>query len=193
MTLFMIRHGETTGNVQKLFYGNEDLPLTENGRAQAKAIRPLLEKYSFHQVYSSDLSRAVETAKLVLPGCKPIQTPLLREYEMGKLHGMTHADGMAIYGHINSHYEIAGGESPEQVANRLQKFLDTLPKDSKENIAVFTHSGITKTMLMLVLGMDCHTANLQSTNCNIAVFRYADGRWLLSCWNLAGDVEGESV
>ena len=193
MTLFMIRHGETTGNVQKLFYGNEDLPLTQAGENQAIAIRPILEKYNFARVYSSDLSRAIRTAKLVIPGCKPIQTPLLREYEMGKLHGMTHAEGQAIYGYINSHYELAGGESPEQVAARLQAFLNDLPKDSDKNIAVFTHSGVMKTMLMLTLGMDCRTANLQSTNCNIAVFRFLNGRWVLSCWNLAGDVEGESV
>ena len=50
MTLFMIRHGETTGNVQKLFYGNMDLPLTETGRDQARALRPLLENYRFDRV-----------------------------------------------------------------------------------------------------------------------------------------------
>lgn len=193
MTLFMIRHGETTGNVQKLFYGNEDLPLTDNGRKQAIAIRPLLEKHIFSKVYASDLSRAVETAKLVIPGCEPEQTPLLREYEMGKLCGMTHAEGIAAYNFANSHYEVAGGESPEQVASRLQAFLNGLSKESNDKIAVFTHSGVMKTMLMLALGMDCQTSNLQSTNCNVAVFRFLNGRWVLSCWNLAGDVEGESV
>lgn len=193
MTLFMIRHGETTGNVQKLFYGNQDLPLTPLGREQAMALRPVLEKYRFDQVYSSDLSRAIETAQLAIPGCDPIQTPLLREYEMGKLLGMTHEEGHAIYGYINSHYELAGGESPAQVADRLADFLNSLPKESDQKIAVFSHSGIMKTMLMLVLGMECRTSNLQSTNCNVAVFRYMKDRWYLSCWNLAGNLEGESV
>lgn len=193
MTLFMIRHGETTGNVDKLFYGNMDLPLTENGRAQARALQPLLEKYRFDRVYSSDMSRAVETAQLVLPGCEPIQTPLLREYEMGTLCGRTHAEGLALYGYLNSHYERAGGESPEQVGARLKKFLDDVVQQGEERVAVFTHSGVMKTMMMLVLGMDCATSNLQSTNCNVAVFRYIKDRWILSVWNLAGDIEGESV
>ena len=193
MTLFMIRHGETTGNVQKLFYGNMDLPLTENGRSQARALQPLLEKFQFDRVYSSDLSRAVETAKLVIPGCEPVQTPLLREYEMGTLCGKTHKEGLAMYGYLNSHYEVAGGESPAQVAARLQAFLDEVVRQGDDRVAVFTHSGIMKTMLMLVLGMDCATSNLQSTNCNVAVFRYVQNRWILSVWNLAGDVESESV
>ena len=189
----MIRHGETTGNVNKLFYGNMDLPLTENRRDQARALRPLLERFEFDCVYSSDLGRAVETAKLVVPGCEPVQSPLLREYEMGTLCGKTHAEGLAMYGYLNSHYEVAGGESPAQVAARLQQFLDGVVQQGGERVAVFTHSGIMKTMMMLVLGMDCATSNLQSTNCNVAVFRYVNNRWILSVWNLAGDVEGESV
>ena len=193
MTLFMIRHGETLGNVQKLFYGNMDYPLTDKGRAQAAELKPLLANYSFDKVYSSDISRAVETARLAIPGCQPIQTPLLREYEMGSLCGKTHEEGMSIFGYLNSHYELAGGESPQQVAQRLSEFLDQVAQRPEERIAVFTHSGVMKTMMMLVLGMDCLTSNLQSTNCNIAVFRYINGRWILSAWNLAADLEGESV
>jgi broad specificity phosphatase PhoE len=193
MTLFMIRHGETTGNVQKLFYGNMDLPLTETGRDQARALRPLLENYRFDRVYSSDLSRAAETAQLALPGCSPEQTPLLREYEMGTLCGKTHQEGLALYGYLNSHYEVAGGESPAQVAARLQTFLDDALARGDERVAVFTHSGVMKTMMLLVLGMDCATSNLQSTNCNVAVFRHLQNRWTLSVWNLAGDTESESV
>ena len=48
----------------------------------------------------------------------------------------------------------------------------------------------------MTLFMICHgetTGNLQSTNCNVAVFRYMKDRWYLSCWNLAGNLEGESV
>lgn len=193
MTLFMIRHGETTGNVQKLFYGNMDLPLTETGRDQAQALRPLLENYRFDRVYSSDLSRAAETAQLALPGCQPEQTPLLREYEMGTLCGKTHKEGLALYGYLNSHYEVAGGESPAQVAARLQTFLNDALARGDERVAVFTHSGVMKTMMLLVLGMDCATSNLQSTNCNVAVFRHLQNRWTLSVWNLAGDTESESV
>ena len=86
MTLFMIRHGETTGNVQKLFYGNMDLPLTETGRDQARALRPLLENYRFDRVYSSDLTRAVETAGLVLPGAD-----IPDDVADGKILGADHA------------------------------------------------------------------------------------------------------
>ena len=107
--------------------------------------------------------------------------------------GKTHKEGLAMYGYLNSHYEVAGGESPAQVAARLQAFLAEVVQQGDERVAVFTHSGVMKTMMMLVLGMDCATSNLQSTNCNVAVFRHLQNRWTLSVWNLAGDIESESV
>ena len=50
MLLFVIRHGETEGNVKKLYYSQKDLPLTDKGRQQALALRPFLEKFTFDRV-----------------------------------------------------------------------------------------------------------------------------------------------
>ena len=191
MLLFMVRHGETEGNVRKLFYSQVDMPLTENGRQQALSLRPFLEKYTFDRVYASDLSRAVETAKLVLPGCDPIPLPQLRECQMGWIDGYTHADIIGKYGYLNDHYEQFGGESPEQMCSRVKSFLDKLETDPCDRVAAFVHSGTMKAMIRIALGMDCLTSNLLSTNCNVAVFRYEKGRWILAAWNLAGNIEGE--
>jgi len=191
MFLFLIRHGETEGNVQKLFYSQIDMPLTDKGRQQAEAIRPVLEKYKFDRVYASDLSRAMETAKLVLPGCDPIPVPELRECQMGWIDGHTHAEIIGKYGYLNDHYEPFGGESPEDMCRRLQVFLNKLESDPCEKVAAFAHSGTMKGMIRVALGLDCHTSNLLSTNCNIAVFRHDGDRWLLAAWNLAGNIEGE--
>ena len=191
MFLFMIRHGETEGNVKKIYYSQEDLPLTEKGRQQALALRPFLSKFTFDRVYASDLSRALETAQLMLPGCEPIQTPLLREYKMGWIDGMTHAEVLERFGYINEHYEQFGGESPQDMCARLQTFLDDLAADPCERAVVFGHAGTMKGLLSLVLGENANTHNVLSINCNIAVFRYEDGRWILAAWNLAGNLEGE--
>ena len=190
MLLFMIRHGETEGNVKRLFYSQLDMPLTENGRRQALALRPLLEKYTFDRVYASDLSRAVETAKLVLPDREPILMPQLRECQMGCIDGCTHAEIIGKYGPLNDHYEPFGGESPEDMCRRVKPFLEQLEADPCDRAVAFAHSGTLKAVARLALGMDCAVSGLLSTNCNIAVFRYENGRWLLAAWNLAGDLEG---
>ena len=191
MYLFMIRHGETEGNVRKLFYSQIDMPLTEKGKQQALEIRPILEKYQFDRVYASDLSRAVETAKLVLPGCEPILSPELRECQMGYIDGCTHAEIHEKYGLLNDHYEQFGGESPEDMCRRVRTFLDKVEADPCERVAAFAHSGTLKAVTRLVLGMDCQVSNQLSTNCNIAVFRREKNRWILAAWNLAGNIEGE--
>ena len=191
MILFFVRHGETEGNVKKLFYGQQDLPLTEKGKAQAQSLQALLSRYEFDRVYSSDLSRAVETAQLAIPGCQPVTTPLLREYAMGSVDGLTFDEVHSRYGRLHEHYEKFAGESPADMTARLRRFLEELEKSPCDKTIAFAHSGTMKGMVRLILGMDCATGNLQSTNCNIAVFRYENNRWTLAAWNLAGNIEGE--
>ena len=191
MLLFVVRHGETEGNVKKLYYSQMDMPLTDKGRQQAMALRPFLSQFTFDRVYSSDLSRALETAQLMLPGCQPIQSSLLREYKMGWIDGMTHAEVWEKFGYINEHYEQFGGESPQDMCARLQTFLDGLVADPCDRALVFGHAGTMKGLLSVVLGEAANTQNVLSINCNIAVFRYVDNRWILAAWNLAGNLEGD--
>ena len=61
MKLFLVRHGQTVSNVAGVYAGQTDVILTDAGRAQAMKIRPILEKFQFDKVYSSDLSRAIDT------------------------------------------------------------------------------------------------------------------------------------
>ena len=96
MKLFLVRHGQTTANQQKIYAGQTDVMLTEQGRQEAEAIRPILEKFTFDRVYSSDLTRALDTQKLALPGATAIQTPLLREFDEGSLVGMSFAEVQAL-------------------------------------------------------------------------------------------------
>ena len=83
MKLFLVRHGQTVTNATGCWTGWYDAPLTEQGREDAIRARGFLSDLSFDKVYSSDLSRARDTALLALPGCTPEQTPLLREINVG--------------------------------------------------------------------------------------------------------------
>ena len=65
-TLYIIRHGESIGNVNGNFNGNNDLPLNERGILQAKALNSLISKVDYDVVISSPLKRAYKTAKLAI-------------------------------------------------------------------------------------------------------------------------------
>lgn len=184
MLLFLIRHGETTGNVAGLYYGPQDLPLTENGRNQASALQPFLSRYTFDRVYSSDLSRAVETAQLAIPGCQPIQTPLLQEMNEGDLMGLTVKQVQEKYSHLpHDSYESVNGESQQQAAARLTAFLKQLEKVPCNYVAAFTHAGMMRCMMRQLLGEQVCVPVLCNPNCNIAVFRWKAERWSLAAWN----------
>jgi len=86
--LYIMRHGQTNGNVLNLSHGVTDEPLNDTGRAQAKLAGAALSSVPFSHAYSSDLSRARETAQIVLGqgawGDRPHTTdPRLREQNFG--------------------------------------------------------------------------------------------------------------
>lgn len=186
MILFLIRHGQTTANFDRTYSGQSDVKLTELGRAQAEAIAPILANYSFDRVYSSDLSRAFDTAKLAIPGCKPIQTPLLREFNLGSITGRSIEEIHKEYGSIKGDYSRFGGESPDMVNGRAAAFLKLLEEDPCPMAAAFSHNGLIKGILRSILGKEANTLDIINGNCNIAVLKHEKERWKLAVWNLAG-------
>ena len=193
MKLFMVRHGQTTGNVAGLIYGQVDYPLTQKGRDQAAAIRPILDKIKFDRVYSSDLSRAIETQQIAVPGVEGIRTPLLREFDVGNLTNTTYKDAEQKYAAQlvdarTNGYDWFGCESYEQIWDRMRKFLELLEADPCENVIAFTHNGMLGFMLQLVLGVKfCRTA-IMSANCAIQVFEFDGNQWKLRAWNYMSDI-----
>ena len=65
LEMYFIRHGESAGNKENRFRGRYDFPLNENGIRQAKALRDTLREIPFDAIYSSPLSRALQTAQIL--------------------------------------------------------------------------------------------------------------------------------
>jgi probable phosphoglycerate mutase len=87
----IVRHGETTWNVEKRIQGHSNSKLTENGVLQAELVGNALAKRQFNVLISSDLERAAETAKIInktllLPH---EYNPNLRERSFGIMEGKT--------------------------------------------------------------------------------------------------------
>ena len=85
MKIYVTRHGQTELNAKKLMQGRSDNPLNDTGREQARAAREKIGNIKFDALYSSPLSRAVETASIIgnvpVDRCTPeLPTTLMRWY-----------------------------------------------------------------------------------------------------------------
>ena len=85
MKIYLVRHGQSEGNVKNLWYGSSDLPLTDLGRHQARQAGEKLREIDLPVCYVSPLIRARHTAELVLEGraVPMVVEPDLREQHMG--------------------------------------------------------------------------------------------------------------
>ena len=193
MKLYVIRHGQSEGNVRGIFSGWCDHKLTESGREDARKAGRIISKVKFDKVYSSDLNRAYETAKLALPDFECEPTPLIKEINVGSIQGMTYAEAREKYGHLykkpngNDYGEI-GGESFDALYERLQKFLDMVSSSPYENVAAFCHGGTMRAIYRLVMGKDSNSNNLDCPNCCISVFEHKNDRWILKTWNYTEEI-----
>ena len=184
MKLYMIRHGESEYNLSGRWTGWHDVSLTDKGVEDAKKAGALLDGVVFDKIYSSDLKRAVSTAKIVIPGCEPEITPLLREMNVGELGGTElrlTTDEQRKYIAENG-YDMFNGEGKAEFRNRVSEFLKLAESLECNNVAAFSHAGLIRTVLDLTVGMYLPRDRVRCNNCNIAVFEFSDMKWRLYSW-----------
>ncbi len=142
MTLYVVRHGWTEYNKNRLFCGRSDIPLAEEGKAQLPALAERSKALNIDVIISSPLRRALETAGAVAnaKGLPIVEDSRLTERDFGIFEGTDFdAGGDEIYrGNFACRYP--GGESYLDVAARVFSFLDEI-KEKYENkdVMIVTH------------------------------------------------------
>jgi broad specificity phosphatase PhoE len=149
--LTLIRHGPTAWNAARRFQGRSDIPLSAQGRAHARALASALRLEGFDKVYSSDLGRALETARVIAEasGAQIVTDARLREFDFGRWEGLTWEEIVAAYPALvgstptaAKQYAPDEGESFADVRGRVQEFLDELLAQQQDSpIGVVTHAG----------------------------------------------------
>jgi 2,3-bisphosphoglycerate-dependent phosphoglycerate mutase len=151
--LCLIRHGETTWNAERRLQGHTDIPLNTKGIQQARQMAQAIKntKLSFDALYTSDLKRAADTANAIVElfGVEARVDSALRERHFGALQGLTIQDAPLLQpaiwqAHIarDLEHELAGGESIEQFAIRVQTVLDKIQEQhSGQTILLVSHGG----------------------------------------------------
>jgi alpha-ribazole phosphatase len=165
MKLFLIRHGQTAWNIARRYQGHSDVPLNETGQKQAKALSDRFSTQHIDAIYSSDLSRATETASAILQksGYNPDLHPdaRLREVNFGDWEGMTYNEikekyPKALLERENDIYKSAppNGETLEQLTMRVQSLLaELLAKHENQTVLAVAHGGVLRVLLCCALGL----------------------------------------
>lgn len=160
MYLYLVRHGQSMGNVLRTFHGQTDYPLTEEGRRQAARVAEKLGGAAFTRCCSSDLQRAWDTALACLEGrdIVPEKCPGLREQFVGEMEGAAWEQMEEKYpglrdAYITDWFRVTppGGESPEEMAARVGRCVDQMI-DQGEDTLVAGHNG-SLSLLLIHLGL----------------------------------------
>lgn len=199
MKVYVIRHGQSEANLRGAHAGWAQIPLTEKGIAQAKAVGERIRRLTFDKVIVSDLLRAEQTAQQALPGY-PYRTDWrIRESGVGVLAGRLVADCRAELGESyirnrqNRDFTPYGGEDYEMVQRRVSEFMEDLTHEPEDaQIAVVCHEGAVFCMLCHVLQIRPERMIAFADNCSVSVFTYKAGDWILNKWNETGNVVPEA-
>jgi broad specificity phosphatase PhoE len=147
-TALLVRHGLTDWNATHRAQGHADVELNDAGRRQADEAAERLAGMRLGAVYSSDLRRALDTARRVAGrhGLKVVVDPAWREIDQGEWEGLS-GDEIAcrwpeMWGPARHYARRPGGEAPDEVAARalagLRRIVERHPGDT---VAVVTHGG----------------------------------------------------
>jgi broad specificity phosphatase PhoE len=151
--ILLARHGETEWSREMRHTGRTDVPLTDRGREQARALAPRLAGRELSRVLTSPLSRARETCELAGLGDRAEQRPELVELNYGDAEGLTtdqireREPGWTVWTH-----PTAGAETLDQVEARLRPLIAELAQVDGD-VAIFAHGHILRILSALWIGM----------------------------------------
>ncbi len=160
--IYLVRHGAIQlADDPKRFIGQLDLPLNDDGIAQAKRLSATLSTTSLAAIYCSDLKRCIQTAEVIARdhGLASIAKPELREIALGEWEGLPFDEVRERFpwdyearGLDPVHYRPPGGESFLDCTFRvIPAFYDILGSTSG-NIAIVAHAGVNRIILSQILG-----------------------------------------
>jgi broad specificity phosphatase PhoE len=160
--IYLLRHGEVI-NPEGVYYGQDDMPLSDTGRAQSLDAARNLAGAGISAVFSSDLSRCRFLARAIsgLCGAAPVYSAALREVNFGKWTGLTWARIEHMYpGAFEQRmndlegFRPPGGENLADLRTRVvKKIQQAVDENPGSSIAVVAHGGVNRVFLAACLGM----------------------------------------
>jgi broad specificity phosphatase PhoE len=182
--VYLLRHGETAWSLSKQHTGLTDIPLTDNGRAVAKQLAPVLAQQRFGLVLTSPLQRARETCELAGFGARAIVDEDLLEWNYGEYEGLTpqqirsKAPDWLIFRN-----GCPGGESPDQVGTRVDRLISRV-QAVEGNVALFAHGHILRALAARWIGLPVSGGcSFRLDTATLNVLGYYHGIGAIERWN----------
>lgn len=188
-TVILVRHGETSYNVEKRYQGHRDIPLNENGLKQAKLLAKSLKDYPIDVFIASPLKRSYVTTETIakMHGKQITYTDdRFREIDFGDWSGEFIADLKKKYPENFNLWQkcpwlmtFPNGENLRDLQYRGRTALeDAVAKYPGKTILIGAHSFINAMIICSVLGLDPqHFQQIRQDNTCVNVLKYEDGVW----------------
>jgi len=184
--IWLIRHGETAWSRSGQHTGRTDVPLTDHGRDQARALAAVLAAQRFDVVLSSPLARALETCRLAGLGDLAEPEPALLEWDYGEYEGLTtpqirtQKPDWTIW-----HGPVPGGESLAQIEARAKSLIDRLLDSRPARIALFSHAHFLRTLAGCWIGESAALgAHLVLDTASVSILGFERDARAIRQWNV---------
>lgn len=197
--LYLVRHGETDWNQKSIFQGQTDVDLNKKGRDQACKTAELFQEIEIDQIYSSDLKRAKNTARLIVrdKNLEVRENKQLREVSFGDWEGLSFAeikkqypDQVVSWQQDPIHNSPPAGEKLLNFKLRIEDFFEKIiSRHQGDKILVVTHGGVIKVYLTAVLSIKPKNFwQFQIDNCSLTELKFYDQEIILSKLNFTNTI-----
>ncbi|MFJ8625807.1 histidine phosphatase family protein [Kitasatospora sp. NPDC093550] len=209
--IVLVRHGETEWSATGRHTGRTDIPLTEEGRAMARALGARLAKAPWNGlpdalVYTSPLGRAKETCALAGFGDRAVERPELMEWDYGQYEGRTGVDIRATDhpGWLIWRDGVPGGEKLSEVAARVDGLLADLHQEhgvpeadttvmhcADQDVVLFAHGHLLRILAARWLGLPPEFAQrFKLGTAALCVLSWEYGAPAVEIWNDLSHLDG---
>ena len=186
---YFLRHGEASWNAEGRLCGRTDVPLSDVGRRQAQLLAQRLKPILVEALYSSPLSRALETARIVGQsiGREPATDGHLMELNYGAWEGKTYEEARRSTPEIYRAWEAdpatvapPQGESGEQLIERVKPFLaEVAQKHQSGSVVVVCHRTLCRLIACHIMGVPLseYRKRIPMDNAAMNIFETREGKW----------------
>lgn len=190
--MFLLRHGDT-GRPGR-YIGSTDIPLSPEGRLQARRTGSLLQRKNIERIFCSPMLRCRETCRQLGLACPPQYHDSLKEIDFGRWEGKGFAEiaaedaaGVAAWVEDPGNFRFPAGESVSGFRQRLGACRALIEGATDQRLLVVTHGGVIRHLLCLMLGLPLEKylafAVEPGSFCSLQV--YSDGS-VLTGFNIKG-------
>lgn len=192
--IYLVRHGESEWNIAKKIQGQQNIFLTAKGVRQAYLIGNRLNNEKIDKIYSSDLSRAYITAKIIGNKLNMDVIPMkeFREINFGIWEGLSHdkiskehLDDFIQWRKEPEKLQVKGGETLGELQHRAMNGINMIFNNNKiDNILIVSHSATLKVIILGLLNMDLtYFKNLTINNVSLSIVEAREHNRVLKLFN----------